>query len=123
MHHLKTLTRRLSSKLATPGEDALLQVLQDYQAGPLASLPATACSMEVCWSRNIINPIRPISPVNLGAIDALGSQKTARFANLCDHFGSVGNVHYPAFDSFPSHLRRIPILNLVDLPGFAIGTL
>lgn len=25
--------------------------------------------------------------VNGGAIDALGSQKTARFVNLCDHFG------------------------------------
>ncbi|RDB30514.1 Propionyl-CoA carboxylase beta chain, mitochondrial [Hypsizygus marmoreus] len=41
--------------------------------------------------------------VNGGAIDALGSQKTTRFVNLCDHFG-------------------IPLLNLVDLPGFAIGS-
>ncbi|KAG5638759.1 hypothetical protein H0H81_010381 [Sphagnurus paluster] len=39
-----------------------------------------------------------------GAIDALGSQKSARFVNLCDHFG-------------------LPLLNLVDLPGFAIGSI
>ncbi|KAH9941153.1 propionyl-CoA carboxylase [Epithele typhae] len=38
-----------------------------------------------------------------GAIDALGCQKAARFVNLCDHFG-------------------IPILNLVDQPGFAVGS-
>ncbi|RPD57011.1 propionyl-CoA carboxylase [Lentinus tigrinus ALCF2SS1-7] len=38
-----------------------------------------------------------------GALDALGSQKAARFINLCDLFG-------------------IPILNLVDQPGFAIGS-
>ncbi|KAF8156872.1 propionyl-CoA carboxylase [Crassisporium funariophilum] len=42
--------------------------------------------------------------VSGGAIDALGSQKTARFVNLCNHFG-------------------LPILNLVDQPGFAIGSL
>ncbi|KAI0698037.1 propionyl-CoA carboxylase [Cerioporus squamosus] len=38
-----------------------------------------------------------------GALDALGSQKTTRFINLCELFG-------------------IPILNLVDQPGFAIGS-
>lgn len=33
---------------------------------------------------------RPLmSSLRVGAIDALGSQKTARFVNLCDHFGSV----------------------------------
>ncbi|KAF8645587.1 hypothetical protein AX16_007721 [Volvariella volvacea WC 439] len=42
--------------------------------------------------------------VNGGAIDALGCQKVARFLNLCDHF-------------------NIPILNLVDQPGFAVGSL
>jgi len=41
--------------------------------------------------------------VNGGAIDALGSQKTARFVNMCDHFG-------------------LPIFNLVDQPGFSIGS-
>ncbi|KAI0336720.1 propionyl-CoA carboxylase [Cubamyces sp. BRFM 1775] len=38
-----------------------------------------------------------------GALDALGSQKAARFVKLCDQFG-------------------IPLLNLVDQPGFAIGS-
>ncbi|TFK91647.1 propionyl-CoA carboxylase [Polyporus arcularius HHB13444] len=38
-----------------------------------------------------------------GALDALGSQKAARFINLCELFG-------------------VPILNLVDQPGFAIGS-
>ncbi|KAF9486232.1 propionyl-CoA carboxylase [Pholiota conissans] len=42
--------------------------------------------------------------VNGGAIDALGSQKTTKFLTLCNHFG-------------------LPILNLVDQPGFAIGSL
>jgi len=42
--------------------------------------------------------------VNGGAIDALGSQKTAKFLTLCSHFG-------------------LPILNLVDQPGFAIGSI
>ncbi|KAF8639467.1 hypothetical protein AX17_001487 [Amanita inopinata Kibby_2008] len=41
--------------------------------------------------------------VNGGAIDAQGSQKTARFLNMCDHFG-------------------LPVLNLVDQPGFAVGS-
>ncbi|KAG6897309.1 hypothetical protein C0992_002611 [Termitomyces sp. T32_za158] len=41
--------------------------------------------------------------INGGAIDALGSQKSARFTTLCDHFG-------------------LPLLNLVDLPGFAVGS-
>ncbi|PPR04777.1 hypothetical protein CVT24_007093 [Panaeolus cyanescens] len=40
----------------------------------------------------------------IGAIDALASQKVAKFVNLCNHFG-------------------LPILNLVDQPGFAIGSL
>lgn len=39
-----------------------------------------------------------------GALDALGSQKFARFVKLCDQF-------------------NIPLLNLVDQPGFAIGML
>ncbi|KJA26879.1 hypothetical protein HYPSUDRAFT_84282 [Hypholoma sublateritium FD-334 SS-4] len=38
------------------------------------------------------------------AIDALGSQKTAKFLTLCNHFG-------------------LPIINLVDQPGFAIGSI
>ncbi|KAH6909413.1 propionyl-CoA carboxylase [Coprinopsis sp. MPI-PUGE-AT-0042] len=41
--------------------------------------------------------------VNGGAIDALGSQKTTKFVDLCNHF-------------------NLPILNLVDQPGFAVGS-
>ncbi|KAJ2915848.1 hypothetical protein MD484_g4573, partial [Candolleomyces efflorescens] len=66
------------------------------------------------WGRSIITGLarmsgRPIGvlasdcKINGGAIDALGSQKTAKFVNLCNHFG-------------------LPILNLVDQPGFAIGS-
>jgi acetyl-CoA carboxylase carboxyltransferase component len=44
-----------------------------------------------------------ILSIVLGAIDALGSQKTTKFVNLCNHFS-------------------LPILNLVDQPGFAIGS-
>ncbi|KIJ63181.1 hypothetical protein HYDPIDRAFT_176205 [Hydnomerulius pinastri MD-312] len=66
------------------------------------------------WGRNIVTGLarldgRPVGvlssdcTVNGGALDAFGSQKTARFVNLCDHFG-------------------IPLLNLVDQPGFAIGS-
>ncbi|THV07138.1 propionyl-CoA carboxylase [Dendrothele bispora CBS 962.96] len=67
------------------------------------------------WGQNIVSGFARLSgrsigvlasdcTVNGGAIDALGSQKTARFVNLCDQF-------------------NIPILNLVDQPGFAIGSL
>ncbi|KAL0572647.1 hypothetical protein V5O48_009305 [Marasmius crinis-equi] len=67
------------------------------------------------WGRNIVTGLARMGGktvgviandcmVNGGAIDAFGSQKTARFVNLCDHF-------------------HIPILNLVDQPGFAIGSL
>ncbi|RXW22220.1 hypothetical protein EST38_g3635 [Candolleomyces aberdarensis] len=66
------------------------------------------------WGRSIVTGLarmsgRPIGvltsdcKVNGGAIDAMGSQKTAKFVNLCNHFG-------------------LPILNLVDQPGFAIGS-
>ncbi|KAF5370356.1 hypothetical protein D9758_006907 [Tetrapyrgos nigripes] len=52
------------------------------------------------WGQNIVVGLARLS----GAIDAFGSQKTARFVNLCDQF-------------------NIPILNLIDQPGFAIGSL
>ncbi|KAF5351148.1 hypothetical protein D9756_008256 [Leucocoprinus leucothites] len=66
------------------------------------------------WGRNIVTGFarldgRPIGVLssncksNGGAIDAFGSQKTTRFANLCDHF-------------------NLPVLNLVDQPGFAVGS-
>ncbi|KAF8970404.1 propionyl-CoA carboxylase [Flammula alnicola] len=67
------------------------------------------------WGRSIVTGFarlagRPIGlltsdcMVNGGAVDALGSQKTTKFLTLCNHFG-------------------LPILNLVDQPGFAIGSL
>lgn len=67
------------------------------------------------WGRSIVTGFarmagRPVGvlssdcKINGGAIDAMGSQKTSKFANLCNHFG-------------------LPILNLVDQPGFAIGSL
>ncbi|KAG7097729.1 hypothetical protein E1B28_005049 [Marasmius oreades] len=67
------------------------------------------------WGRNAITGLAQVAgkpvgviasdcTVNGGAIDAFGSQKMARFINLCNHF-------------------HIPILNLVDQPGFAIGSL
>ncbi|KDQ60050.1 hypothetical protein JAAARDRAFT_191472 [Jaapia argillacea MUCL 33604] len=70
--------------------------------------------MGATWGRPIVTGLARLSGrtvgvlssdcmVNGGAIDALGSQKTARFVNLCDHFS-------------------IPLLNLVDQPGFAIGS-
>jgi len=43
------------------------------------------------------------SAANGGVLDALGSQKTTRFVNICNQF-------------------NIPLLNLVDQPGFAIGS-
>ncbi|KAF9260608.1 propionyl-CoA carboxylase [Marasmius fiardii PR-910] len=76
---------------------------------------STFFEIGVTWGRNAItglaraagNPIGIIASdctVNGGALDAFGSQKMARFINLCSHF-------------------HIPILNLVDQPGFAIGSL
>ncbi|OSD08770.1 propionyl-CoA carboxylase [Trametes coccinea BRFM310] len=66
------------------------------------------------WGRSIVTgfarvrgmPVGVLSSdctIGGGALDALGSQKAARFVNLCDQFG-------------------IPLLNLVDQPGFAIGS-
>ncbi|KAF4563719.1 Acyl-CoA Carboxylase Beta Subunit [Pleurotus pulmonarius] len=75
----------------------------------------TFWEMGAPWGRSIVTGFARLSgkPVGVltsdctvggGAIDALGSQKTARFVKLCDHFG-------------------VPILNLVDQPGFAIGSI
>ncbi|KAI0646557.1 propionyl-CoA carboxylase [Trametes meyenii] len=66
------------------------------------------------WGRSVVTGLTRLQgmPVGIlssdctiggGALDALGSQKAARFVNLCDQFG-------------------IPLLNLVDQPGFAIGS-
>ncbi|KAI0634843.1 propionyl-CoA carboxylase [Trametes polyzona] len=66
------------------------------------------------WGRSIVTgfarlhgmPVGILSSdctVGGGALDALGSQKAARFVKICETFG-------------------IPLLNLVDQPGFAIGS-
>ncbi|EIW55545.1 propionyl-CoA carboxylase [Trametes versicolor FP-101664 SS1] len=66
------------------------------------------------WGRSVVTGLARLRgmPVGIltsdctvggGALDALGNQKAARFVNLCDQFG-------------------IPLLNLVDQPGFAIGS-
>ncbi|ESK82747.1 propionyl- carboxylase [Moniliophthora roreri MCA 2997] len=67
------------------------------------------------WGRNVVcgfarlegrslGVISSDCKVNGGAIDAFGAQKIARFIHLCDHF-------------------HVPVLNLLDQPGFAIGSL
>lgn len=55
-----------------------------------------------------------------GAIDALGSQKTAKFLNLCNHFGCESNF-YTSSIWLTGVPFSLPIINLVDQPGFAIG--
>ncbi|KAK7439777.1 hypothetical protein VKT23_017351 [Stygiomarasmius scandens] len=86
----------------------LIRLIVDTGEMPFFEIGAT-------WGQNIVVGLAKLSgrtigvltsdcTVNGGAIDAFGSQKTARFVNLCDHF-------------------NIPILNLVDQPGFAIGSL
>ncbi|KAJ8087572.1 hypothetical protein PM082_006403 [Marasmius tenuissimus] len=76
---------------------------------------STFFEIGVTWGSNVITGLSRMAgktvgviandcTVNGGAIDAFGSQKVTRFVNLCNHF-------------------RIPILNLVDQPGFAIGSL
>ncbi|GLB39032.1 putative carboxyl transferase [Lyophyllum shimeji] len=85
--------------------------------GPVED-PSSSSFFEIggTWGRCIVTGFarlagRPVGVltsdclVNGGAIDALGSQKSARFVTLCDHFG-----------------YGLPLLNLVDLPGFAVGS-
>ncbi|KAF9446436.1 propionyl-CoA carboxylase [Macrolepiota fuliginosa MF-IS2] len=89
----------------------LIQLIVDRDDGSESSF----FEIGMTWGKNIVTGFarldgRPVGVLssdctaNGGAIDALGSQKTTRFVNLCDHFG-------------------LPILNLVDQPGFAIGTI
>ncbi|KAH9887199.1 carboxyl transferase [Cubamyces lactineus] len=88
-----------------------------YEAHPFDREDATQSSffeIGATWGRSVATglarlrgmPVGVLSSdctVGGGALDALGSQKAARFVNLCDQFG-------------------IPLLNLVDQPGFAIGS-
>ncbi|KAF8067701.1 propionyl-CoA carboxylase [Lyophyllum atratum] len=91
----------------------LIRLIVDAD-GPVDDPSSSFFEIGGTWGRCIVTGFarlagRPVGVltsdclVNGGAIDALGSQKTARFATLCDHFG-------------------LPLLNLVDLPGFAIGS-
>ncbi|TCD62688.1 hypothetical protein EIP91_006547 [Steccherinum ochraceum] len=96
---------------------SLIRLLVDVSSNPSSSHHSTGSSFfEIgeTWGRTIVTGLarltgRPVGiltsdcTVGGGAIDALGCQKTARFVNMCDHF-------------------NIPILNLVDQPGFAIGS-
>ncbi|KAG6901429.1 hypothetical protein C0995_012104 [Termitomyces sp. Mi166 len=61
---------------------------------------STFCEIGKTWGRCVVTgfarlaggPVGVLTSdclVNGGAIDALGSQKSARFVTLCDHFGSV----------------------------------
>ncbi|KAI9069893.1 propionyl-CoA carboxylase [Trametes sanguinea] len=79
-----------------------------------AAYPTSFFEIGATWGRSVVTGLARLQgmPVGVlssdctfggGALDALGSQKSARFVNLCDQFG-------------------IPLLNLVDQPGFAIGS-
>jgi len=95
----------------------LIRLIVDVSSNPASSMHSTGSSFfEIgeTWGRCIVAGLarlagRTVSilssdcTVGGGAIDAHGCQKTTRFVNMCDHF-------------------NIPILNLVDQPGFAIGS-
>uniref|UniRef100_A0A8H8CFJ3 CoA carboxyltransferase C-terminal domain-containing protein n=1 Tax=Psilocybe cubensis TaxID=181762 RepID=A0A8H8CFJ3_PSICU len=93
---------------------SVIRMVVDTDGNPYS---ATSSFFEIgeTWGRCIVTGFarldgRPVGiltsdcKVNGGAIDALGSQKTTKFVTLCNHFG-------------------LPILNLVDQPGFAIGSI
>jgi len=93
----------------------LIRLVVDVQGPPDDLSSSSFFEIGETWGRCIVTGFarlagRPVGVltsdclVNGGAIDALGSQKSARFIALCDHFG-------------------LPLLNLVDLPGFAVGSI
>ncbi|KAI0827162.1 propionyl-CoA carboxylase [Trametes gibbosa] len=92
----------------------LLGLVVDVDPGTTPSAVRPFFEIGATWGRSIVTAFARLQgmPVGIlasdcavggGGLDALGSQKAARFVNLCDHFG-------------------IPLLNLVDQPGFAIGS-
>ncbi|KAJ3513153.1 hypothetical protein NLJ89_g3112 [Agrocybe chaxingu] len=92
---------------------ALIDTVVDKDGNPYSER-SSFFEIGATWGRSIVTGFarlngRPVGiltsdcMINGGAIDALGSQKTAKFVTLCNHFG-------------------LPILNLVDQPGFAIGS-
>ncbi|TBU31409.1 propionyl-CoA carboxylase [Dichomitus squalens] len=85
-------------------------------SSPTSEQPSPTSFFEIgsTWGRSVVTGFARLAgrsvgvltsdcTVGGGALDALASQKAARFVNLCDRFG-------------------IPLLNLVDQPGFAIGS-
>ncbi|KAF9057205.1 propionyl-CoA carboxylase [Panaeolus papilionaceus] len=92
----------------------LIQLIVDRDGNPYSETssffeigPAWGRSSVVGFARLDGYPVGIVTSdclVNGGAIDAFASQKVAKFINLCNHFS-------------------LPILNLVDQPGFAIGSL
>ncbi|CAA7268514.1 unnamed protein product [Cyclocybe aegerita] len=92
----------------------LIDMVVDKDGNPYSE-KSSFFEIGATWGRSIVAGFarlngRPVGiltsdcMMNGGAIDALGSQKTAKFVTLCNHFG-------------------LPILNLVDQPGFAIGSI
>lgn len=74
----------------------VIQLIVDLQSAPAES--SSFFEIGATWGRCIVTgfarldgkPVGVLSSdctINGGAIDAFGSQKTARFVNLCDHFG------------------------------------
>ncbi|KIM36650.1 hypothetical protein M413DRAFT_286192 [Hebeloma cylindrosporum] len=92
----------------------LIRLIVDVDGNPYSD-GSSFFEIGATWGRSIVtgfarldgHPVGVLSSdclVNGGAIDAFGSQKTTKFVTLCNHFG-------------------LPILNLVDQPGFSIGSL
>jgi acetyl-CoA carboxylase carboxyltransferase component len=75
-------------------EDSVLELRRGYGRGMITAL----ARFEGCPVGVIANDPSHLS----GALDAVGSEKAARFLQLCDAFG-------------------LPILSLVDTPGFMVG--
>ncbi|KAF4616509.1 hypothetical protein D9613_008774 [Agrocybe pediades] len=93
----------------------LIKFVVDVDGNPYPGASSSFFEIGATWGRCIVTGFarlggRPVGVLssdclaNGGAIDAFGSQKTSKFVTLCNHFG-------------------LPILNLVDQPGFAIGSL
>lgn len=80
----------------------LVRLLVDADANPGEMPPSTSSFFEIgaTWGRSVVTGLARLRgmPVGIltsdctvggGALDALGSQKAARFVNLCDQFGCV----------------------------------
>ncbi|THH30561.1 hypothetical protein EUX98_g3627 [Antrodiella citrinella] len=113
----------------------LIRLIVDVSSDPTSSAHSTGSTFfEIgeTWGRSIVTGFARLSgrPVGVlssdcavggGAIDALASQKTARFVNLCDLFKWV-RCELLCMYSTDYKTKSIPLLNLVDQPGFAIGS-